>query len=74
MQEAHDIFYNKTVHIKLSLLYVIVLCCIYLNKSIIISLLKNSGPTLVFLCCYFLSVLCVKSSYEEDEYQDYSDT
>jgi len=60
MQEAHDLFYNKTVHIKLSLLYIIALCCIYLNKSVII-------------CC-FLSVLCVKLGYEEEEYKDYPDT
>jgi hypothetical protein len=33
----------------------------------------NSGLTLVFCVVAFLSVLCAKSGYEEEEYQDYSD-
>mgnify|MGYP007069969463 CR=1 FL=1 len=72
MQEAHDSFYNKTVHIKLSLLYIIALCCIYLNKSVIILLLKTVDSLGIFVLL-FLSVLYINTGYEEDEYQDCPD-
>jgi hypothetical protein len=67
MQEAHDLFYNKTVHIKLSLLYIISLCCIYLNKSVIISLLKTVDSLGIFVLL-FLFVLYINTGYEEEEY------
>jgi hypothetical protein len=72
MQGAHDLFYNKTVHIKLSLFYIIALRCIYLNKSALISLLKTVDSLCIFVLL-FLSVLYINTGYEEEEYQDCSD-
>jgi hypothetical protein len=67
MQKAHDLFYNKIVHIKLSLLYIIALWCIYLNKSALILLLKTVDSLGIFVLL-FLSVLYINTGYEEDEY------
>jgi hypothetical protein len=72
MQEAHDLFYNKTLHIKLSLLYIIALYCIYLNKSVIILLLKTVDSLGIFILL-FLSVLYINTGYEEEQYQEYPD-
>jgi amino acid transporter len=72
MQEAHDLFYNKIVHIKLSLLYIIALLCIYLNKSALILLLKTVDSLGIFILL-FLSVLYINTGYEEEEYQDCPD-
>jgi hypothetical protein len=62
-----------TVHIKLPLLYIITLCCIYLTKSVIISLLKTVDSLGIFVLL-FLSVLYINTGYEEEEYQDYPDS
>jgi hypothetical protein len=72
MQEAQDLFYNKTVHIKLSLLYIISLCCIYLNKSVIVSLLKTTNSLGIFVLLFFF-VLYINTGYEEEEHQDCPD-
>jgi hypothetical protein len=62
-----------TVHIKLPLLYIIILCCIYLTKSIIISLMKIVDSLGIFVLL-FLFLLYINTSYEEEEYQDYPDS
>jgi len=48
---------NMTVHIKLPLLYIIILCCIYLTKSIIISLLKIVDSLFLYYCVSFYYIL-----------------
>jgi hypothetical protein len=57
------------MHIKLSLLYIISICCIYLNKLVIISLLKTVDSLGIFILL-FLFVLYINTCYEEDEYKN----